>query len=180
MSALPGTVWNYNTGSSHLLSAILQEVTGTTTQAFAQAHLFDPLGISNVAWSADQGGITTGGWGLRLTPRDMAKLGYLYLNDGVWDGEQIVPAAWIQDSVERRFQVPNPLEPWDLYYGYSWWLHQIGPYAAHGRHGQFIYVLPDLDLVVVFTGGLDESEFVQPEVLIRDYVMPAVTVIDSP
>jgi CubicO group peptidase (beta-lactamase class C family) len=110
-----------------------------------------------------------------MKPRDMAKLGYLYLNQGVWDGRQIIPAEWIKATTERHIQVPDPLEPWDLYLGYAWWLHENGLYAAHGMKGQFIYVIPESDLVVVFTSNIPDAEFVQPQLLIRDYIIPAVT-----
>jgi CubicO group peptidase (beta-lactamase class C family) len=110
-----------------------------------------------------------------MTPRDMARLGYLYLNQGAWDGQQIIPAGWIEASTKRHIQVPEPLEPWDLYMGYLWWLHEDGPYAAHGMKGQFIYVIPESELVVVFTGNITDAEFAVPQLLIRDYVIPAIT-----
>jgi hypothetical protein len=103
----------------------------------------------------------------------MAKLGYLYLNDGVWDGQQVVPADWVSASVRKQIQVQAPLEPWDLHLGYAWWLHQFGAYAAHGMGGQFIFVVPDLDMVVALTGGLAEPEFVQAELLVKDLIMAA-------
>lgn len=171
----PGTAFLYSSGSAHLLSAIIQETTGLNAHDFAQQHLFDPLGISDVQWKADLDGISKGGWGLAMKPRDMAKLGYLYLNHGEWEGQQIIPAAWIEASTARHIQVPEPLEPWDLYMGYLWWVHGDGPYAAHGMRGQFIYVIPEVDLVVVFTSDITDAKFVQPQMLIRDYIIPAVS-----
>jgi CubicO group peptidase (beta-lactamase class C family) len=170
----PGTRFNYNSGNTHVLSAIIQETSGRSTLDFAREHLFDPLGISDVEWETDSSGIPIGGWGLWMRPRDMAKLGYLYLNEGVWDGQQVIPADWVRESTEPRLQVEEVLEPWDLYYGYGWWVHEFGAYAAHGRGGQFIFVFPDLEVVVVFTSSLPESKFVEPELLIRDFVVPAV------
>jgi CubicO group peptidase (beta-lactamase class C family) len=180
MTSQPGAIWDYNDGNYHILSAILQQATGMSALEFAQAHLCAPLDISDVTWGSDQNGITMGGWGLWMTPRDMAKIGLLYLNEGVWEGEQIVPAEWVHGSVERQFQIEEPGEPWALHYGYGWWVHDIGAFAAHGSGGQFIYVIPDLDVVVVFTGGLNALDFVEPELLIRDYVMPAVVSSASP
>jgi CubicO group peptidase (beta-lactamase class C family) len=174
MAEEPGIRFNYNSGNTHVLSAIIQETSGMSTLDFARKYLFDPLGIFDVEWETDPSGIPIGGWGLWMRPRDMAKLGYLYLNDGIWDGQQIIPVDWVRKSTEKHFQVEEPLEPWDLYYGYGWWLHEFGPYAAHGRGGQFIFVIPDLDMVVVFTSGLEESDFVQPELLINDFIIPAV------
>ena len=170
----PGTEFYYSSGNAHVLSAIIQEASGLNTHDFAQLYLFDPLGISDIRWNTDLDGIPKGGWGMAMKPRDMAKLGYLYLNQGVWDGRQVTPAEWIKASTERHIQVPEPLEPWDLYMGYLWWLHEDGPYAAHGTKGQFIYVIPESDLVVVFTGNITDAKYDQPQLLIRDYVIPAV------
>ena len=125
-------------------------------------------------WETDPSGIPIDGWGLWMRPQDMAKLGYLYLRQGVWDGQQITPASWIKASTQPYFQIDEPLEPWELTYGYGWWLHEYDAYGAHGAGGQFITVLPNLDVVVVFTGDLLESEFIQPELLVREYVIPAV------
>jgi CubicO group peptidase (beta-lactamase class C family) len=103
----------------------------------------------------------------------MAKLGYLYLKEGMWDRQPVVPAAWVRASVEPRVAVADAQEPWGLHYGYGWWVHELGAYAAHGRAGQFIFVLPDLDMLVVFTSELEGADFVQPELLLRDYIIPA-------
>jgi len=174
MYSEPGTEFYYSSGNAHVLSAIIQEASGLNACDFAQLYLFDPLGISDIRWNTDLDGIPKGGWGMAMKPRDMAKLGYLYLNQGVWDGRQVIPAEWIKASTERHIQVPEPLEPWDLYMGYLWWLHEDGPYAAHGTKGQFIYVIPESDLVVVFTGNITDAKYAQPQLLIRDYVIPAV------
>lgn len=170
----PGTEFYYSSGNAHVLSAIIQDTSGLNTLDFAQQYLFDPLGIFDIRWQLDFNDIPKGGWGLAMKPRDMAKLGYLYLNQGVWDGQQIIPAEWIESSTERYIQVPEPLEPWDLYMGYLWWLHEDGPYAAHGMKGQFIYVIPESDLVVVFTSNITDAKFVHPQLLIREYIIPAV------
>ena len=94
MIETPGSRWNYCSGGYHVLSAIIQQSTGKNALDFAEQNLFKPLGISNVVWPADKAGNSTGGWGLQLTPRDMAKLGYLYLRGGQWDGQQIVSSEW--------------------------------------------------------------------------------------
>ncbi len=104
----------------------------------------------------------------------MAKFGYLYLQDGVWDEEQILPPDWVDLSSRRYHEVPDPLEPWDLYYGFLWWIHGDGLYAAHGYKGQFIFLAPEQDLVVVITANIADEDFVQPQKLIRDFVIPAV------
>lgn len=174
MYAKPGTEFLYSSGNGHVLSAIIQNTSGQNAHSFAQQYLFNDLGIENVRWQKDIFGISKGGWGMSMTPRDMAKIGYLYLNQGIWAGKQVVSAEWIEDSTKRYVQVPDPLEPWDLYLGYLWWLHEDGLFAAHGMKGQFIYVIPDFDLVVVITSNIPDAEFSQPQLLIRDFILPAV------
>ena len=96
----PGDAFAYCSGCSFLLSAIVQTSSGMNTADFAHKKLFSPLGIDDVRWEALSNGIPNGGWGLYLTPRDMAKFGYLYLNEGFWNGQQVIPAAWVSASVE--------------------------------------------------------------------------------
>lgn len=158
MAAEPGTTFNYNTGASHLLSAIMKKTTGMNTSSFARKHLFDPLGISTVFWRSDPGGVTFGGGGIWMRPRDMAKLGHLYLESGVWDGQQVVPAEWIEASVAAP------------HYGYQWWILPDGAYAALGYKGQRIFVMPHLDMVVVFTGALASDT---PSLLVDTFIVPA-------
>ena len=150
MSDEPGERFNYCNPIPHLLSAIIQETSGLSALAFAQKHLFGPLGISDVAWPPDPQG-NNHGWGdLYLTPRDMAKLGYLYLHKGLWDKQQILSASWataatsIPKSVSFKQDGPA--------YGYLWWLLPDS-YRADGRDGQMIHVFPEQDMVVVHTGG---------------------------
>jgi CubicO group peptidase (beta-lactamase class C family) len=164
----PGSQFNYCTGCSHLLSAILQETTGMNTRDFAQEYLFKPLGISNVAWDTDGAGIPIGGWGLQLTPREMAKLGYLYLQDGEWDGEQIVSAQWVEGATERHTQTDS-----DLGYGYQWWTYpSLEAFAALGLYGQTVFVIPGSDLVIVTTAKMDNHDEIFG--LIEEYIVPAV------
>lgn len=167
----PGVRWNYNGGTSDLLSALITEATGYDTLSFAQEFLFDPLGISEVRWSQDRHGMYYAGFGLHLTARDMAKFGYLYLNNGIWDGEQIVPADFVAEATKTHHAV-------DGYTGYgyqSWWTCLgTGVYYAAGIYGQRIYVVPDLDMVVVFTASMSVGD---PELWMRemvfDYIMAA-------
>ena len=168
MAAEPGTTFNYNSAGPHVLSAILQKTTGMSTLVFAYKFLFMPLGMSKVTWPADPKGIYTGGWGLQMTSRDMAKLGYLYLRGGVWDGQTILPAAWVKATATKYVEAP-----YDQDYGYLWWIQRIGSYAARGRGGQFIYVIPDQDMVVVFTGGLSDADMGLPQQLVESYILPA-------
>ena len=153
MASPPGEEFLYCSGCTHLLSGILQEATGMGTQDFAQDRLLAPLGIDNFTWEADREGTAIGGWGLEMTPRDMAKFGFLYLQNGVWDGEQIVPAEWIQESIENAVQLGPGLA-----YGYQWWVFpELNIYAAQGMEGQKIYVIPDYEMVVVMTAELQDT-----------------------
>jgi CubicO group peptidase (beta-lactamase class C family) len=166
MAAAPGTAFNYSSGGSHLLSAIVQKATGTRTISFARKVLFEPLGISRVGWLSDPDGIALGAGGLRLTPRDMAKLGQLYLQGGLWSGEQVVPAEWVEASVSRQVSAHGAAS----YYGYQWWVRGSGIYAAHGYRGQRIFVVPHLGMVVVFTADLPGNT---PSVLLSSFIIPA-------
>jgi CubicO group peptidase (beta-lactamase class C family) len=171
MAQAPGTLFNYNSGGSHILSAVIKESTGMNALAFARKNLFTPLGITDAFWAADPTGINTGGWGLELTPRDMAKFGYLFLNNGFWEGRSIVPAAWIEDSTAAQIDSRNV----GYRYGYQWWVHPSGFYAARGYGGQAIFVVPKQDLVVVFTGGLSGSDMdTVPEKLLESFILPAI------
>lgn len=168
MAEEPGNRWNYNSGASHLLSAIIQETTGMTALEFAEEHLFDPLGISRAVWRSDPQGRNYGATYLRMTTHDMAKFGYLYLNHGLWDGKQIVSAAWVEASTTNHSPTPG------VYYGYQWWVMPwAGYYSAIGARGQYIVVLPELDMVVVFTSDLPPEDQHIPLLLLAFYVVPS-------
>lgn len=174
MSDAPGTRFNYCTGALHLLSAVLQEATGMTARDFANEQLFQPLGIAPVPparWGSDPQGITTGGFGLQLQPRDMAKLGYLYLNQGKWAGRQIVSSDWVAVSTTKH----SVWEEQNRAYGYLWWLYPAqGYYAAMGMGGQQIHIVPKLNLVVVLTSALHPNAEAYLDHLLNDYIMPCV------
>jgi CubicO group peptidase (beta-lactamase class C family) len=149
MAARPGTRFAYNTGTSHLVSGAVTVLTGRTAAELAQKRLFAPLGIRDFEWATDPSGMTIGGFGLTLHPRDLAKLAYLYLHQGRWDGRQIVPAAWVERSTTD--QVADPLTD----YGYLWWLDRADGYAyMAGLYGQLVAVVPGEDLVAVITSHL--------------------------
>jgi len=147
MESEPGTTFHYNSGNSHLLATIINITTGMTPLAFADQYLFGPLGITRRAWLADPLGVNFGGADLALTPRDMAKLGLLFLQNGNWDGQQIVSEQWVTDSTQNRTTTYG----W-LNYGYQWWIDpEYGTISARGYMGQKIFILPDHNMVVVFT-----------------------------
>jgi CubicO group peptidase (beta-lactamase class C family)/dienelactone hydrolase len=169
MAEAPGSRFEYCNGGSFLLSAIIQEATGMSALEFAQEHLFGPLGITDVYWPANPAGISIGWGDLHLQPHDMAKIGYLYLNNGQWEGEQIVPAAWVEACTQAHISAGTLSDG----YGYQWWVDEGGYYMALGYAGQFIYVVPQKDLVVIFTSDLAESDFFIPETLLNEYIIPA-------
>ncbi|MFW9993352.1 MAG: serine hydrolase domain-containing protein [Candidatus Odinarchaeota archaeon] len=168
----PGTEWVYSTGASHLLSAIIQQMTGYNTFDFAREFLLEPLGITDVQWDKDRRGVYYGGHSLSLKPRDMAKFGYLYLNNGTWDGEQIVSPEWVVESSETR---ENPYNDEFTGYGYQWWTNpHLGVYFAAGRFAQKIYIAPALDLVAIFTASIPDGSPDPEYKLLSEYILPAV------
>jgi CubicO group peptidase (beta-lactamase class C family) len=170
MAEQPGSQFVYCSGCSHVLSTIVQQGTGQDALDFAEKTLLAPLGITGVDWEMDAEGIPIGGWGLQLTPRDMAKLGYLYLHDGLWDGQQIVSVEWVRAATQKYTETDSTI---GLGYGYQWWTYpSYGAYAALGRDGQTIFVAPDLDLVVVTTAQVNGHDALFA--LIEEYVVPAV------
>ena len=174
MAAVPGEEYTYNTGASHVLSGILQKVSGVRADSFAVDNLFGPLGIDQFYWPIDSDGVAYGGSGARLTPRDMARFGYLYLKNGNWDGEQIVPEAWVETSQQKH--MPRKYIP-DNYYGYQFWVSDYGSYSAVGYGGQWITIVPEHDLVVVFNNRFAEGDDLQwttPERLLNTYIIPAL------
>ncbi len=144
----PGEHFVYCSPAIHLLSPILQQATGMTTLDFARQYLFEPLGFGEVMWPRDPQGYYDGWADLSLHPYDMAKLGFLFLNHGQWDGKQIVSRQWVEEATKAQ------METYDDPYGYGWWIERdvVGA-RANGRGGQNIYVLPKWDMVIVTTGG---------------------------
>ena len=170
MATQPGTVWAYNGGYSQIFSAIVTDKTGMNTLEFAKKNLFNPLGITEYIWRRDRRGIYNGGSGLLLTPRDMAKYGYLILSKGVWDEKQIIPADHVAESVKTHTTFNA-----NFGYGYqSWWTIQPdGYYYAAGIRGQRIYVMEKQDLVVVTTADLPEDS--QTEAKVRQIARYAIS-----
>jgi CubicO group peptidase (beta-lactamase class C family) len=140
----PGTDWYYGDGNPQLLSGVIQKVTGKTEEEFARENLFEPLNISIYQWEKAADGLTIGAVGLWLRPRDMAKIGKLMVQDGMWEGRQIVSPDWIAESTRRQSSHQN--------YGYYWYpWEEEDAYFAAGHGGQLIYVVPDQQLSIVIT-----------------------------
>lgn len=151
--APPGTLMQYSTGNTHLLSAILTRATGMDTLQFARQALAEPLGFHLAAWPRDPQGIYFGGNDMELTARQMLAFGRLYLNNGSLNGKQVIPAAWVKISLQRHAESRREH---GRYYGYGWWIREMAGFEtkyAWGYGGQFIILVPDLDLVVVTTSS---------------------------
>jgi CubicO group peptidase (beta-lactamase class C family) len=157
MAGPPGESFEYCNGATYLLSVIIHNTTKMKTLDFAKKYLFNPLGISEIVWETSPQGIDIGYAGMWLKPHDMAKIGWLYLNQGRWGQKQIVPAAWVEAST-RGHIAANPGDQ----YGYHWWVNDDGNYAAIGYKGQIIFVEREKNMVVVFTGDLPGSTFFIP------------------
>lgn len=171
----PGIHFRYNSGGTHLLSSIIQRESKILTKEFAKLNLFEPLGIDSITWDiyVSPKGITPGPWGLCMSIRDMAKLGYLYLNNGNWDDKQVVSEDWVRKSTENQISQGEGKDG----YGYQWWILNGFPkytYTARGWYGNeyaFITVVPDYDLVVAMAGDIPNN---LAKKIIKDYVIKAI------
>jgi CubicO group peptidase (beta-lactamase class C family) len=170
MAQNPGEYFHYCNGVSHLLSAIIHESTGMKTIDFAKMYLFDPLGIENTEWKKSPEGTANGFAGLKMEPKDMAKIGLLYLNKGTWDNEQVISAEWIEASTQSYIDGRWNGED----YGYQWWINPAGFYSAVGMYGQAIYVVPGKNLVAVFTSNIVGENMYISGSLLQEYIMPAI------
>jgi CubicO group peptidase (beta-lactamase class C family) len=172
----PGQATQYCTGGVVVLGYIISQKSSMALDAYANTYLFGPLGIRDVDWRRSPDGAATGGGGLGLRPRDAAKLGQLYLNGGTWNGTRVVPAAWVQASQQRLYSLGGDR------YGYLWWKRSfarasgnVDCFFTSGNGGNYIFVIPSLDLVVVFTGSNYNSSLGdQPYRILADRVLPAV------
>jgi len=172
----PGSTAAYCTGGVIVLGHVVSLRTGVALDDYANTYLFGPLGIRQSRWRRSPDGRATGGGGLWLVPRDMAKFGAMYLNGGTWNGSRVVPEAWVTQSRQRIDAIGNDG------YGFLWWkrsfsrgAQSVDSFFTSGNGGNFIFVLPDLDLVVVFTGSNYDSKLSnQPFEILSDRILPAV------
>lgn len=149
----PGTVFNYSDGAAHLLSIVLTRASGMSANNFAYQYLFEPLGMTTKRWNKDNRGFNYGGVQLFLLPQDMIKIGMLMLQKGKFKDNQIVSSAWVDSS--KAYQINhNGLLPYTDSYGYYWWrgsAHSFDYYFANGHGGQFIFLIPKLNIIIVAT-----------------------------
>ena len=178
----PGARWIYGAAATTLVGKLIQKGTGQSLPDFARANLFDPVGIGATVWTDGSNGEPAASSGLRMTPRDLARIGQLILNHGQWDGRPVVPAEWLEKSFQPYLAVDDFRR-----YGYFWYIgdlqygnppnrpivHWIG---AFGLGGQRLFVLPELDLTVAITAGnyADQNQWMPPIRVIREVVLPSV------
>ena len=167
----PGEVFEYNSGATHILSVILTETTGKSTLAYAEEKIFAPLNIFDVQWATDYQGYYMDGDMMFMKARDMAKFGSLYLQQGVWDGEQLIPKDWIESATKTHVEENN--------YGYSWWVTDFGGFVGSGAGGQYLAVLPDEDMIVVITSGIGNRHYDTLNSIMKNSILSAV-VSDEP
>lgn len=172
----PGAQFNYGTGATHLLTAALEQAVGMNALDYGRANLFEPLGMDSVAWGTDPQGVIDGGNGISMTARDAARFGQVYLDGGVWHGEQLIPADWLAESTTAQ---NNGAGDGTGSYGLSWWTRQFGTenydtYYAFGAWGQYIFVVPELNLVTVIASEGPQDSYV-PRPYFTDYVLEAYT-----
>jgi CubicO group peptidase (beta-lactamase class C family) len=178
----PGEIFNYSSGLSLVLGAILKNKTGLYANEYAEKYLFGPLGISDFSWGQAPNGMvyTSGGdKGLWLRPRDMVKIGLLYMNKGSWNNRQIVSAEWVNESTKSHVDAFFAGSE----YGYQWWRGEkdlgkttLGVFYAAGHGGQYIFVSPSLDLLAVFTSKVYRNPLgvARPQVMMADHIIPAI------
>jgi CubicO group peptidase (beta-lactamase class C family) len=175
----PGTKFLYNTMATFTLSAIIQKVTGQKVIDYLKPRLFDPLGIKGMDWEVSKMGINTGGWGLRVKTEDLAKLGQLYLQKGMWKGKQLLPQEWVNEATTFKIdQAPGVAQSkkdssdWMQGYCYQFWRCRHNAFRADGAFGQYIIVMPDQDAVLAITS---ETADMQGELnLVWKYLLPAM------
>lgn len=173
MAHSPGEVFNYNSGGSHLLSAIISKAADMSSYEYAQKHIFEPLDIDNIAWMSDPQGNNNGGFGIEMSAYDMAKIGSLYLNNGIDKDSSLIPEYWVKESLEPKVLVSKSLG----YYGYQWWIKDLSSketsattYFAMGNGGQFIFIVPSMNMVAVFVSDNYKDSF-RPIYYMKKYIL---------
>jgi CubicO group peptidase (beta-lactamase class C family) len=170
---LPGTHFKYNTAATFMQSAIVQKVTGQTVLEFLRPRLFEPLGIERPVWDANFQGISLGGYGLRVRTEDIARFGQLYLQRGKWNGEQLLPAEWIELATSKQTSNgSNPNSDWNQGYGFQFWRCRHNAYRGDGAFGQYCVVMPDQDAVMAITSGVKDMQAVLN--VVWDKLLPAL------
>lgn len=178
----PGTEFLYNSGATNVLGAIIEEKTGMSLLDFSNEHFFEPLNVSGGLWQKMGGDLFFASGGVFLRPRELAKIGYVYLNEGYWGTQQLITSDWIDDSDTPHITTYGRTLPSATHYGYQWWLKDFSAggivyhcFLAAGWGDQYMFVFPDIDMIVVFNGGnyLSGGSINQFD-LVEDYILAAV------
>jgi CubicO group peptidase (beta-lactamase class C family) len=180
MNAAPGELWQYNGGGVIATAAAVQSATGEQFATYARQKLLQPIGITTETWIRSPfNGLPHTGGGLNMRAIDLARIGYLVLRQGKWNGTQIVPASWIVESTRVHTSRPRTFAGYETDYGYLWWLMSVVTgstadvmIAGSGNMNQWLFVVPSLDLVVVVTGGSNQAS--PADFMIRE-ILPSVT-----
>ena len=170
----PGTWFVYNTGATHMLSAIVTKLTGESLEQYLEPRLFKPLGIENPYWESDPRGINLGGSGLHAKTEDIARFGQMYLEKGMWNGQRIVPEEWIAEATKSHSDNSNTQTnpDWTAGYGYQFWRCRHDCYRGDGAFGQYCVILPEQDAVLAMIGGLQDMQTVLDKVW--QHLLPAM------
>jgi hypothetical protein len=169
----PGTHFLYNSPATYMLSAIVQKVTGMTVLEYLRPRLFEPLGFKDPVWVSSPQGITAGAYGLSVRTEEIARFGELYLRKGMWNGKQLLPAAWVQQATSMQTSTGSaPASDWDQGYGYQFWRSRHNSFRGDGAFGQYCLVIPELDAVVAITSGVRNMQQVMN--LVWDKLLPAM------
>jgi CubicO group peptidase (beta-lactamase class C family) len=175
----PGTHFVYNSAATYMLSAIAQRLTGERILDYLQPRLFAPLGITHPTWETSPEGIDVGGWGLAVTTADIARFGQLYLQKGVWQGQRLLPEAWVAEATSRQVpNGPNENPDWEQGYGYQFWRCRHRAYRGDGAFGQFCVIMPDQEAVLAVTAGLSNMQAVLD--LVWKHLLPAMGSVSVP
>ncbi|RAW02867.1 serine hydrolase domain-containing protein [Pseudochryseolinea flava] len=176
--ATPGTLFNYSSGNSDLLAGVIHHTSGSYAHEFAERFLFAPLQIDDYGWRMNRNGHPNAGFGLHLYPRDIMKIGKLFLDSGAWNGRQIISKAWIKKSTSK--QIAYPQDP-KQFYGYQWWIREWSiqgeifyTFQAQGNGGQVLCIIPEKRAVILLTGGNYGERSQVPYALLRTHLLPAL------
>lgn len=175
--------WTYNGGATALLARLIAKGTGQPLQDFAQEVLFEPLGIARTEWESGSDGEAIAASGLRMVPRDLARIGVMLLGGGLWNGRQVIPAEWLKASFTPAVSMPD-----GRHYGFQWYLGVVPrndgagkvrweeAISAVGNGGQRLFILPRVDLAVAVTAGNYDAadQWRPPTVVLRDVILPAM------
>ncbi len=172
----PGSIFNYNSGATYMLAAILHKLTGVTLLEYLRPRLLEPLGITQTHWISDPKGIHIGFSGLHVVTESIAKFGQLYLQKGLWQGKQLIPENWVKTATQKHIDCTSPagegIPDWDQGYGYQFWRCQHNAYRGDGAFGQYCVVMPEQDAVLAITSGVIDMQAVLD--LVWKHLLPAM------